>query len=261
MKKGWEHFYCQCRRRLDRLRPLFFWLAAGLSILSGCGAADEVRFLEGRPAETEGYILDSGRPGPEIYLVAGIHGNEHAGVLAAETLRAITLKKGRLVILPRANRPAVERNSRALPSCGDLNRAFPGRKPGLKIQELAYAIYSHIASREPDIVLDLHESEDHRTGAIYALGNTLIFSHHGLPELAAGAVTSLNQKQKRKQGRAFVYLIEALSGTLNAAVTENLNIPVITCEADSGRSLEERVETHLDFVRYVLNYYDMLDRY
>src|SRR5699024_4740126 len=76
-------------------------------------------------------IYDEGNPGPLIFMIGGIHGNEQAGVLALEYLikmlevEPVTNEKfvfsGRLVAL-RGNLQALQKKTRFVDR--DLNRMF-----------------------------------------------------------------------------------------------------------------------------------------
>ena len=65
-------------------------------------------------------------------ITAGIHGNEIAGPQAADQIRQWILKRGKLIIVPEANRPALKKNTRNVPGADkeikDLNRNFPVTK-------------------------------------------------------------------------------------------------------------------------------------
>lgn len=113
--------------------------------------------LEGTRYETEVYVIDGQNDGPTGVVVGGMHGDEHAGYRAAETVSRWQIDAGRLVVLPRANRPAIERNRRHGVG-GDLNRKFPpGKEPTTK---LAWAIWNDVVKQhDPDFLLDLHSSK------------------------------------------------------------------------------------------------------
>lgn len=113
--------------------------------------------LEGTKYETELYVIDGSDDGPTGVVVGGMHGDEHAGYRAAGTVSRWQIDAGRLVVLPRANRPAIKRNRRHGVG-GDLNRKFPpGEEPTTK---LARAIWSDVVLRyDPDFLLDLHSSK------------------------------------------------------------------------------------------------------
>jgi hypothetical protein len=71
-----------------------------------------------------------GAPGPTLLLTGGTHGDEYEGPIAfRRLLRAIEPEslRGRLIVLPYLNAPAVRAGTRVSPEDGgNLNRAYPG---------------------------------------------------------------------------------------------------------------------------------------
>lgn len=143
------------------------FLAGGLALAGGAGLGRAGRrratvdrepagtILSGAEHETPVYVLEGSDDGPTGLVVGGIHGDERSGYLAAERLLDWSLAAGRLVVLPRAHRAAIERGTRR-GAGGDLNRQFPpGRDPPT---ELARAVWSLVERHDPDVVADLHSS-------------------------------------------------------------------------------------------------------
>ena len=116
------------------------------------------------------FVHDSGQPGPSVLVIGGTHGNEPAGAVAAFQLHKVLLQRsiqrGRVIIIPDANKWGLRMNIRYLPaellSFGllgkiDLNRSYSHRGEesrttiALQIEELAL---------ESDWVIDLHEGYD-----------------------------------------------------------------------------------------------------
>ena len=75
----------------------------------------EGALAEGTPFETRWYVYESGLPGPTVVVTGGIHGNEPAGARAARQIADWTVSRGRLVVLPRCNEPALEARTRRMP--------------------------------------------------------------------------------------------------------------------------------------------------
>lgn len=245
-----------------RLRPLLIvFVLLSFLFLSVFSWQDqrvsEYVLEEGKRTETAGIIIDSGRSGPIIYVVAGVHGNEPAGRLAAESLKELKLKRGKLYLLPAANRLACEEETRTVPSLGDLNRSFPGKNPGSDVRELAYAISSHIEAADADFILDLHESKNYRAGEVYAIGKSLIYTHPDTVELGEALVQHLNEREK--ETNPYVYFFDSKEGTLNHEVTNGLDRPAITFETDVEQALENRVADHKKVVLETLRYYGMIN--
>ncbi|UCI31764.1 succinylglutamate desuccinylase/aspartoacylase family protein [Mesorhizobium sp. B4-1-4] len=84
--------------------------------------------------------------GPSVLLMAGNHGDEYEGqVLLMKFLRNAPIEKirGRIIILPGVNAPAVAAGHRVSPiDGGNLNRLFPGDPNGTPTQMIAHFIDS-----------------------------------------------------------------------------------------------------------------------
>lgn len=97
--------------------------------------------------------------GPTVLLTGGVHGDEYEGPLALSHLvRSLPLKsvKGRVIILPFLNQPALRVAQRRSPiDCLDLNRSFPGSPEGSSSEVLAHWLSSQIVPRV-DAVIDMH---------------------------------------------------------------------------------------------------------
>ena len=94
------------------------------------------------PLATPCYVIDSGRPGPVVMVVGGVHGDEIAGSTAAREISSWSVRRGRLIVLPQANRQGVARHTRSIPSATtqsvrDLNRNFPMEASGKPQGDLA----------------------------------------------------------------------------------------------------------------------------
>lgn len=126
------------------------------SAVDSLGDARAGLLLEGTDHETPIYVREGAEPGPTAVVIGGLHGDEVAGYRAAERVAGWEFEAGTVVALPRANRVAIERGDRHGVG-GDLNRQFPpGGRPGT---DLARAIWEFVAGHDPDVVLDLHESQ------------------------------------------------------------------------------------------------------
>ncbi|MFC7008724.1 succinylglutamate desuccinylase/aspartoacylase family protein [Halalkalicoccus salilacus] len=103
--------------------------------------------------ETEVYTIEAPDPSTTVFVIGGMHGNERAGVEAAHLVAEYRIDRGRLVVIPEANKIAVERGNNHGPR-GDLNRQFPmGSEPTTPI---ARAIWNEVLRVDPDYLLDMH---------------------------------------------------------------------------------------------------------
>lgn len=111
--------------------------------------------LEGTDYETPVYVIEADEDGPTAVVVGGVHGNEVTAPEAADLIKLWSISRGKLVVIPRANVPALEDGTRHGPS-GDMNRHFPaGEQP---LSEKARALWDEITRHNPDFVFDLHRS-------------------------------------------------------------------------------------------------------
>ncbi|MCA9973317.1 MAG: succinylglutamate desuccinylase/aspartoacylase family protein [Anaerolineales bacterium] len=97
--------------------------------------------------------------GPTALLVGGSHGGEYEGTVCLLKLaRALqpAQVRGRVILLPALNLPAVVAGQRLSPIDGrDMNRSFPGRPAGSVTQIIAHYVHDVILPL-CDAVLDLH---------------------------------------------------------------------------------------------------------
>src|SRR5690606_19026154 len=85
-------------------------------------AGEEQRLLmAGTPYETPYYVYGTGVLGPILVVLGGVHGNEPGGWLAAERIvEAMRPQAGGLLVVPRANRQAIDLFQRTTEELGDL---------------------------------------------------------------------------------------------------------------------------------------------
>ncbi|MEM6315330.1 MAG: M14 family zinc carboxypeptidase, partial [Planctomycetota bacterium] len=143
-------------------------------MLCGCATPSFTRVgmgssVEGRPVEA--FTIGAG---PMVLVVAGIHGNEQAGIPLAHRLMTLVtddpslLAGHRLVVVPVMNPDGVDANIRTNARGVDLNRNWPagnrkelpksGSAP-LSEPESA-ALHALIAEYEPIRVLTIHQPLD-----------------------------------------------------------------------------------------------------
>jgi N-alpha-acetyl-L-2,4-diaminobutyrate deacetylase len=166
--------------------------------------------------------------GPTLLLTGGNHGDEYEGPIALLKL-ARSLEpgeiKGRVILIPALNLPAVQAGTRVSPIDQlNLNRAFPGRWDGTVTAMIADYVNRHILP-SCDAVIDLH-----------AGGRTLSFvpfcGMHVLPDAAQMART---KAAMLAFGAPISLMIEELdtAGMLDTAV-EQLGLPFLFTELGGG---------------------------
>lgn len=105
------------------------------------------------------FITFSGKPGPVLMVLGGVHGNEPGGWLAAGEIATWEPAAGGLIVLPLANRVAAADFVRTTDALGDLNRLFPGSMESrLPMERMAAEIVAAAREFGVDVLLDLHES-------------------------------------------------------------------------------------------------------
>ena len=96
--------------------------------------------------------------GPTVLVLAGNHGDEYEGQIAAlrlaQELRPDQVA-GRIIIIPVLSPAAAKANTRNWPSGANFNRSFPGRPDGPPNEQLAHFL-SSVLFPLADIVIDMH---------------------------------------------------------------------------------------------------------
>jgi predicted deacylase len=70
--------------------------------------SDYLGALKNTPGDSAVYVLDSGRPGANMLIIAGTHGNEIAGIMAAVMfVEHASAEAGRIIVIPCLNRPGI----------------------------------------------------------------------------------------------------------------------------------------------------------
>ncbi|MBQ2528521.1 MAG: succinylglutamate desuccinylase/aspartoacylase family protein [Spirochaetales bacterium] len=213
------------------------------------------KLMEGQITETEVLQIHSPNPGPRVYIVGAVHGDERAAWYAALLLKQASISCGDLYILVPANANGARNLTRYVVKNQDLNRSFPGEPSGDEAEQLAYAIFCDIAGKRPDLVLDLHEaivlSQDRDF-----LGSTYIFTElDGIEDLFFELLFAT--EEGRLCHNEFGFNGPGPAGSVNAEVTRNLRIPVITVETFRGFDIGRRVYDQLDTIQFVLDFMGM----
>ena len=117
------------------------------------------------PVTMSAHVIHGRRPGPTVFVSAGIHGDEVIGVEIVRRLLNVTglrSLRGTLICVPIVNAYGFLNHSRYLPDRRDLNRSFPGSETGSLASRLAGIFLKEIVSRS-DLGIDLHSAAAHRT--------------------------------------------------------------------------------------------------
>lgn len=79
-------------------------------------------FFEKTQYPLEVYVLEGKEAGPTILVQGGIQGDELSGFMTADLLASAQVKKGRIILVPRANVPSIHLRRRQINV--DMNRRF-----------------------------------------------------------------------------------------------------------------------------------------
>jgi predicted deacylase len=205
--------------------------------------------------ETPYYLIHGDEKGPTFIVTAGIHGNETASIKAAQKLlhlfenRHLHLIKGTLIIFPIVNQKALQKHIRGNP---DLNRTFPQKLNEKALHPLSEALFSLIKLTHPSWVLDLHEANGLSNVNRRFIGQSLITNVKSLSlpvvkKIVNGINTTIKQKTKW-----FTVRLREKPGSFRTAAERILNTRAITVETCWSLPRAERIEYHLNILRYFL---------
>ena len=199
------------------------------------------------------YFVNGDQKDKTIIINAGIHGNEIASQLAALRLKKAEVNGGRLVIIPRANPKAITAGKRNHPDDQLLNRSFPGKIGGSPAENRAAEIFKLIEKFSPDLMLDLHESEEFNSVNKNFVGQSIIAYPDDQSVWQAAQAVELINEGIDKNIEKFALITPPKTGTLVEAVGKNLNIPAFTLETCEKLELKERIDYQIELITLLLN--------
>lgn len=100
------------------------------------------------------YRINGKHDGKTLMLIGGIQGNEPGGFLSADLYADMSLEKGNLIVVPRANFYSIILNQRG--PHGDMNRKFTHEDNGISMEDKIVTILKKLIS-ESDYLLNLHD--------------------------------------------------------------------------------------------------------
>ena len=209
--------------------------------------AEPLVLARGTDSETVCRIVTAAEDGPCVLIVGGMHGNEPAGAVAAGQIATWDIERGKLIVVPRANVPALEAGQRRTPGLGgdggDLNRAFP--LDGEVRDGVARELWALVERFEPDWVLDLHEGYDFHIENEESVGSSVIACDQERARALAGKVLAAVNETIVEPGQRFEQLETPVAGSLARAAWEKAGIPSMIIETTSKvHVLSYRVRQH-----------------
>lgn len=212
--------------------------------------------LPGDELEITVHVLEGEAEGPVLYIVGGAHGDELAGWYAGALLEKAAVQAGTVYLAAPLNRYGAEHEQRKTKDGWDLNRHFPGDAQGVDAERIAAAVYADIGEKEPALVLDLHEAEARADGQD-DLGNSVICQDIApIADLVLALLADSADGTLALSAPLNLYGSPP-QGSLNAAVTQQLGIPVITVETSREEPLKRRIFNQLRIAEYVMAWYNI----
>lgn len=209
-------------------------------------------------------VIDSGVKGPTVLVVAGIHGNETAGIEAARRIAGWRILWGRLVIIAEANRAAIAAQKRLIPGVdkerADLNRNFHVDESGCHpVGDIAAGLWRIVNEQSPNWLIDLHESINFRRINPETVGNTIIVCpNKDTVPLAKKLLEEVNSTIT-DESKKFLMLEWPAKGSLTRAAAETLKANAMIIETTRREPFDTRVEQHCLLVRKLLSELGMLE--
>lgn len=251
-------------RATRRLRPFLIPALIGLATAPAL-AFDAVptasgAVLAGTRWSTDYFVVDGVSAGPTVMIVGGVHGDEIAGARAASDIRCWSIARGRLVILPRVNVPALGKGSRLAPDTthSDLNRNFPRHAGDAPRGALARALWAAVEATKPDVLLDLHEGFDFHKQNRRSVGSSVLFYPSRANEERARRLTSAVNAGITERKKRFSLLRPPVTGSLARSAYERLGVVSMILETTKTQPLHVRVGQHHLMVAQLLHDLGML---
>ncbi|MBN2419662.1 MAG: succinylglutamate desuccinylase/aspartoacylase family protein [Deltaproteobacteria bacterium] len=146
--------------RMSPVKKYFYEYIVILSLLIAvfpqvvCAQNEHTVYFQNTAYELNIYRIYGSEPGKTLMLIGGIQGNEPGGFLSADSYADMKLKKGNLIVVPRANFYSIIMNERG-PN-GDMNRKFTHEDSTRSMEDKIVNILKKLIS-ESDYLLNLHD--------------------------------------------------------------------------------------------------------
>jgi len=214
----------------------------------------------GTEFETPWVRIDGAKPGPIVVVIGGVHGDECAGYVAAEAISHWSIERGRLVVVPRANPPAIAAGTRLIPGAekdaSNLNRLFPTDAP--PAEDYPAELWKLLEKQEPDWLFDLHEGYDIQRVNEDSVGRSIIACDDDEARALAEKLLALADSTVEDPERAFTLLKNPIAGSIARAVWEQLGTRSMIVETTKkGGTVPARARRHRLVVHAALTALEM----
>lgn len=146
--------------RMSRVWKRVFLAQVGLFVMvfvfpsQGLCKKEHLVYFPNTAYELNIYKIYGKKPGKTLMLIGGIQGNEPGGFLSADLYADMSLEKGNLIVVPRANFYSIITNHRG--PHGDMNRKFTHEEGSSSMEDKIVTILKKLIS-ESDYLLNLHD--------------------------------------------------------------------------------------------------------
>jgi hypothetical protein len=223
---------------------------------------EKIIICEDTNYETDAYIFSSQQDGPVIMILAGVHGDELAGIKAVRRfMEDFQPVKGKVIVIPKANKAACQSEIRAIAPEEDLNRNYPGDKKSEGVARLAGEIIGIMNDYKVDFLLDLHESVDFYQQSSDHYGQTIVLDVHDnelLNQMSSYLLKQLNQKVILPEN-CFNILLKPVEGSGTHEAWHQYKIPGITLETCTRIEFSKRVNWHYHCIQKTLSFFNMVN--
>tara|TARA_Y100000588_G_scaffold202331_1_gene216041 strand:+ start:1830 stop:3323 length:1494 start_codon:yes stop_codon:yes gene_type:complete len=248
-------------------RAVSFFIFVGLSF--GSFSAEKLSsglIAKGTEWETSYYQRDSGVEGPVVFITGGVHGNEPAGARAAEQIRHWTINKGRLIVVPKVNKPGLMADIRYLPGkpkdLRDLNRNFPKTKQDPTAKDMpASALWELLKASKPDWFIDLHEGYDFHQINSDSVGSSIIDVKGELANAIVPMMLEVVNATIADPKKKLVRLRYPVNGSVARAAHEKLGAASMILETTKkDQPISKRTRQHRIMVHTLLLHLGMVNK-
>lgn len=211
-------------------RTVICGLVGLVMVFSAAAAAlakrEHTVYFNGASHELHVYKITGRKPGKTLMLIGGIQGNEPGGFLSADLYADMSLERGALIVVPRANFHSIVLNKRG--PRGDMNRKFNvnfSQDVELKIVEILKNLMA-----QSDCLLNLHDGSGfYRPEWINKQMNPMRFGQ----SIIADATVYRDPKTGR------LVELAALAEAVCREINENVENPEYRFRFNNHRTLEQ----------------------
>jgi hypothetical protein len=199
------------------------------------------------------FEADGESDGPQLCLLAGIHGGEYSSIAAVvRFMNALDTSelRGRITAVPIVSMPSFrERRAFVMPQDGkNLNRCFPGSRDGTFSEVLARYVFDELIAPS-DVLLDLHGGD-----MVEALEPFALYDESPVEEQARGLAISFGLPYLVRSARDEAPVSGTTTGAAAAA-----GLPAVIAEVGGcGLLEEEAVRMHVAGIENALRHLGML---